>query len=347
MLFFTVYIFRLGFRSLSDQHKPSSFVLNPSEPSFESILQAAVSLKGVAHHTPVLTSRSINHDLSSSLFFKCENFQRVGAFKFRGAYATISQLTDDEKKRGVVTHSSGNHGQAVALAASMIGIPSWIVMPENAPIVKKRGVASFGGTIVECESTQRGREAMLQEVAEKTGAHFVPPYDDARVISGQGTCALEFMQEVPDLDIMMAPVGGGGLLSGTAIAVKHIRPECHVIGSEPEHADDAFRSFHSGVLEPLSPKVTIADGLRALLGTLPFQIFKSHVDDILTVPESAIIEAMRLIWERLKIIIEPSCAVPVAACMKYKERFNGKKVGIILTGGNVDLDRLPWNTPKS
>ncbi len=315
----------------------------PLEPTFDSIQHAATVLKGVAHVTPVQTSRSLNNELSASLFFKCENFQRVGAFKFRGAYSTISQLSEKEKKHGVVTHSSGNHGQAVALAASMVGIPSWIVMPENAPEIKKRGVKSFGGTIVECESTQKGRESMLQDVAEKTGAHYVPPYDDARVISGQGTCALEFLKQVGKLDIMMAPVGGGGLLSGTAIAVKHERPECLVIGAEPQLADDAFRSFHSGYLQSLNPAVTIADGLRASLGKLPFQIFNTYVDDILIVSEVAIIQAMRLLWERLKIIIEPSCAVPVAACLEYPERFKGKEVGIILTGGNVDLDHLPWN----
>lgn len=312
-------------------------------PSFESIQAAAQVLHGIAHVTPVLTSSSINQELSASLYFKCENFQRVGAFKFRGAYVTISQLSETEKKRGVVTHSSGNHGQAVALAASMFGIPSWIVMPENAPDIKKRGVRSFGGTIVECESTQKGRERMLQEIAEKTGAHYVPPYDDARVISGQGTCALEFLDQVEHLDVIMAPVGGGGLLSGSAIAVKHVRAECEVIGAEPSFADDTYRSFHKGTLEPLSTATTIADGLRASLGVLPFHIISNLADDILTVSEADIITAMRLIWERLKIIIEPSCAVPVAACMSHKERFRGKKIGIILTGGNVDLDRLPWN----
>jgi threonine dehydratase len=313
------------------------------EPSFESIQIAADVLRGVAHLTPVMTSQSIDRELSASFFFKCENFQRVGAFKFRGAYFAISQLTDEEKSRGVVSHSSGNHGQAVALAASMAGIPAWIVMPENAPIIKKKGVRAFGGTIVECESSQSGRESMLAKVAEETGAHYIPPYDDARVISGQGTCALELLNQVEELDIVMAPVGGGGLISGSALSVKHLRPECKVIGAEPEHADDAFRSFREGSLQPLSGKTTIADGLRASLGKLPFQIIHSKVDEILTVKESSIIEAMRLIWERMKIIIEPSCAVPLAAVMDHPERFRGQRVGILLTGGNVDLDRLPWN----
>ncbi|MCH2450402.1 MAG: pyridoxal-phosphate dependent enzyme [Gracilimonas sp.] len=311
-------------------------------PTFDDIKQAHQRISKHAHQTPVLNSKQVDQKTGGRIFFKCENFQKVGAFKFRGASNAIFSLSEEEAKNGVATHSSGNHAQAVALAAKMRGIPAYVVMPENAPKVKVKAVKNYGAEITFCESTLEARESTLEQVVEKTGATFIHPYDDARIIAGQGTSAMELLEDHPDLDIIITPVGGGGLLSGTALAAKSMNPDIIVIGAEPANADDAFRSFKSGELIPVKNPDTIADGLRTSLGKLPFSIITEHVDDIVTVPEESIVEAMRYVWERLNMIIEASCAVPVAAVFDGKVDVKDKKVGIIITGGNVDLDNLPW-----
>lgn len=311
-------------------------------PTFDDIKNAHQRIAEHAHRTPVLNSKQVDQKTDGRIFFKCENFQKVGAFKFRGASNAIFSLSEEDAKNGVATHSSGNHAQAVALAAKMRDIPAYVVMPENAPKVKVKAVQNYGAEITFCESTLEARESTLEQVVEKTGATFIHPYDDTRIIAGQGTSALELLEDHPDLDIIITPVGGGGLLSGTAIAAKSINPDITVIGAEPANADDAYRSFKAGELIPVKNPDTIADGLRTSLGKLPFSIITEHVDDIVTVPEESIVEAMRYIWERLNIIIEASCAVPVAAVFDGKIDVKGKKVGIIITGGNVDLDNLPW-----
>jgi threonine dehydratase len=312
-------------------------------PVFSDILKANELIGGYIHHTPVLSSQSINRMVGAEVFFKCENFQRVGAFKFRGACNAIFSLTEEEAKRGVGTHSSGNHAAALALAASIRGIKSYIVMPSNAPEIKKRAVQGYGGEITFCEPTLEARESTLQKIADEKGITIIHPYNNFQVISGQGTAALELMQEIQDLDLVMCPVGGGGLLSGTAIAVKGLNPRCKVIAAEPSGADDAYRSFHAGQIFPsINPK-TIADGLLTSLGEINFSIIREKVDDILTVSEESIIEAMRMIWERMKIIIEPSSAVPLAALLSKKTDLQKmKRIGIILSGGNVDLGKLPF-----
>lgn len=312
-------------------------------PTFTDIQSAHKRIKSQIHRTPVLTNRQVDERSGASVFFKCENFQRVGAFKFRGASNAIGTLTDAEAANGVATHSSGNHAQAVALAAKLRGIPAHIVMPENAPAVKKKAVKGYGAQVTLCESTLEGRETALAKVVEETGALFIHPYNDARIIAGQGTAAKELLEDKPELDLILTPVGGGGLLSGTAIAANGINPKVRVIGCEPEIADDAYRSFKTGELQPVQRTDTVADGLRTSLGELSFACIQKHVDDIVTVSESEIVEAMRFIWERMKIIIEASCAVPAAALFHDKIDAKGKKVGIIITGGNVDLDHLPWN----
>ncbi|HAW80552.1 MAG TPA: serine dehydratase, partial [Balneola sp.] len=251
-------------------------------------------------------------------------------------------LSDKDAEQGVATHSSGNHAQALALAARIRGIKAYVVMPENAPKVKVEAVKNYGAEVTFCEASLDAREGTLKKVVERTGATTIHPYNDARIIAGQGTSAIEFLEECPFLDVIMTPIGGGGLLSGTALAAKSINPDIEIIGTEPKEADDAYRSFKEGKLIPAYSTHTIADGLRTSLGELPFQIIQKNVDDILTVDEESIISAMRFIWERMNMIIEPSCAVPVAALFNNQKRFVGKKVGIIITGGNVDLDNLPW-----
>ncbi len=318
--------------------------MNPKQsiPTFDDIRKAAITIKPYAHITPVFNSSLVNERAGAELFFKCENFQKVGAFKFRGACNTIMTLSDEDASKGVATHSSGNHAQALALSAKLRGIQAYVVMPENAPKVKVEAVKNYGAEITFCESTLEARESTLQQVVEKTGATFIHPYNDGRVIAGQGTAALEFLNSNPDLDVLLTPLGGGGLLSGSSIAAKALNPKIKVIGTEPKLADDGFRSFQSGNIEPVLRTDTIADGLRTSVGELPFQIIKQHVDEIVTVSEASIIEAMRFIWERMNMIIEPSCAVPVAAIFEGKVDVRGKKVGIIITGGNVDLGNLPW-----
>ncbi|MEX0724069.1 MAG: pyridoxal-phosphate dependent enzyme [Gracilimonas sp.] len=312
-------------------------------PTINDIKIAHQRISEYAHRTPVLNSKQVDEKTGGRIFFKCENFQKVGAFKFRGASNAIFSLSEEDAKNGVATHSSGNHAQAVALAAKMRGIPAYVVMPENAPKVKVKAVKNYGAEVTFCESTLEARESTLGQVVKKTGATFIHPYDDARIIAGQGTSVIELLEDHPDLDIIIAPVGGGGLLSGTALAAKSIKPDIVVIGAEPQNADDAYRSFKSGELIPVKNPDTIADGLRTSLGKLPFSIITEHVDDIVTVPEESIVEAMRYVWERLNMIIEASCAVPVAAVFDGNVDVKGKKVGIIITGGNVDLDNLPWS----
>ncbi|HWP46208.1 MAG TPA: pyridoxal-phosphate dependent enzyme [Candidatus Limnocylindrales bacterium] len=313
-------------------------------PTLIEIQQAAERIKPYIHRTPVFTSSSLNHMVQADLFFKCENFQKAGAFKFRGACNAVLSLSESEARRGVATHSSGNHAAALALAAQRRGIPAFIVMPRTAPEVKKAAVAGYGGKIVFCEPTLAAREATLTKIVEETGATFIHPYNDPRVIAGQGTAALELLAEVPKLDVIMTPVGGGGLLSGTAIVVSELSPTTQVIGAEPEGADDAYRSLQEGRIVPSVQPHTIADGLLTSLGDLTFAILQKYVQKIVTVSEKAIIMGMRHVWERMKIIIEPSAAVPVGALFERKIDLTGKRIGIILSGGNVDLDRLPWRS---
>jgi threonine dehydratase len=311
-------------------------------PIFSDIEKAHDRIRPFIHRTPVLSSLSINQIVGAELFFKCENLQKVGAFKFRGACNSVFSLTPEEARNGVCTHSSGNHAAALALAARMRGIPAYIVMPENAPEIKKKAVAGYGAQITFCEPTLAARESTLKKVADETGATEIHPYNYFNVICGQGTAAKELIEEIGQLDIVMAPVGGGGLLSGTAISAKAMLPNVLVIAAEPAGADDAFRSFQSKTLLPSVAPKTIADGLLTSLGELTFRIILNEVDQIVTVSEEKIVEAMRMIWERMKIIIEPSSAVPLAAILENKVDVKGKRVGIILSGGNVDLGGLPF-----
>lgn len=312
------------------------------EPTLNDIRQAAERITPYAHRTPVLTCESLNEKVGAQVFLKCENLQKVGAFKFRGACNAVFSLSKDEAAKGVVAHSSGNHAQALALAARIRGIPAYIVMPNNAPSVKKEAVAGYGGQITFCEPTLAARESIQAEVIDRTGAKEVHPYNNYRVIAGQGTAALELLEEVPDLDVILTPVGGGGLLSGTAIAAKEISPRIRVIAAEPECADDAYRSLQAGKIIPSEHPKTIADGLLTSLGTLTFPIIQKRVEQIVTVSEVGIIAAMKFVWERAKIVIEPSSAVPVGLLWEHKIDLSGLRVGIILSGGNVDLEKLPW-----
>lgn len=311
-------------------------------PTLEDIKAAHQRIQPFIHKTPIMTSGAIDEIAGCQVFFKCENFQKVGAFKARGAANAVMKLNESQKKNGVATHSSGNHAAALARAATVAGIRSYIVMPSNAPEIKKKAVRGYGGEIIECEPTLEARETTLQEVVQRTGATFIPPYDFMDVIEGQATCALEMWEEGIPFDTIMAPVGGGGLLAGTALTTKYISPGTKVIAGEPAGADDAFRSFKAKKLIPMVGPKTIADGLLTSVGKINFEIIMQHVDDILTVSDQEIIEAMRLIYERMKIVVEPSCAVPLAALLENKENFQGQKVGIILSGGNVDLGKLPF-----
>lgn len=311
-------------------------------PEILDIKEAYARIKNQIHRTAVLTSKSINTITGAEIFFKCENMQKVGAFKFRGASNAVLALTDDEAKTGVATHSSGNHAQALALAAAMRNIPSYIVMPDNSPDVKKEAVAGYGGKIIFCEPTLQARESTLEKVVNETGACFIHPYNNFMVISGQGTAALEIFEEIDNLDIIMTPVGGGGLLSGTSITTKSVSPKTKVIAGEPKGADDAYRSLKEGRIMPsINPK-TIADGLLTSLSELTFSIISKNVDEIITVSEESIIQAMKLIWTRLKIIVEPSACVTLAAILDNSEKFTDKKIAIILSGGNIDLGKLPF-----
>jgi len=314
-----------------------------AQPTLDDIRAAAARISPHARRTPVMTSRTLDERTGATVFFKCENFQRVGAFKFRGACNAVFSLSDAEAARGVVTHSSGNHAQALALAAQLRGIPAHIVMPRNASAVKQAAVAGYGGRITLCEPTLAAREEATARIQQETGAALVHPYNDDRVIAGQGTAALELCEEVSNLDVVLAPVGGGGLLSGTAIVVNALLPGAAVYGAEPMAADDAQRSLRAGHIIPASDPKTIADGLLTSLGDKNFPIIKQFVRDIVTVSEEDIVNAMRLVWERMKLVIEPSAAVPVAVALSGKLDLRGKRVGIVLSGGNVDLARLHWH----
>jgi threonine dehydratase len=320
----------------------SAHELPPQAPSLADIERAAERIRPHAHRTPVLTCRALSQLSGAELFFKCENFQKVGAFKFRGAANAVFSLSDAEAARGVATHSSGNHAQALALAARLRGVPAHIVMPDNSPKVKVEAVRGYGGRIVFCRPTQAERERTLAEVVRDTGAAFVHPYDDARVIAGQATAARELLAEVQGLDLLLAPVGGGGLASGTALAARYLSPATRVVAAEPAGADDARRSLEQGRIVPSENPSTVADGLRTSLGQLTFPILRALLAEVVTVSEEGLIAAMRLVWERMKILIEPSAAVPVAALLQGGLEARGLRVGVILSGGNLDLDALPW-----
>lgn len=313
-----------------------------NDPTIDDIRAAAERIAPYIHRTPVATCAGIDVIAGASLFFKCENLQKVGAFKARGATNAVFSLDAEAAARGVCTHSSGNHAAALARAAGLRGIPAHIVMPSSAPPVKKAAVAGYGAVITECEPTLEARETTLAGVRERTGATFIHPYDDPRVIAGQGTAALELLGQAPDLAVVMPPVGGGGLASGTTITVSTLRPEIEVWGVEPTEADDAFRSLQDGILYPSVKPATIADGLLTSLSDRTFRILSNGLAGILTVDEATIIRAMRLLWERAKILVEPSGAVPLAAVLAHGELFAGRRIGLILSGGNANLDNLPW-----
>ena len=311
-------------------------------PEFKNILAAYERIKPLINRTPVFTCSTLNKISGADLFFKCENFQKVGAFKFRGATNAVLSLSDVEASKGVATHSSGNHAQALALAAKMRGIPAFIVIPSNSPQVKKDAVAGYGAEITYCEPTLEARETTLNSVIEKTGASFIHPYNNFEVISGQGTAALELVETVDHLDYVITPVGGGGLLSGSLLTISHLMPETKVIATEPRGAADAFRSIQSGEIQPSINPNTICDGLLTSLGDMTFEIISKHIHKIITVDDESVVNAMRLIWERMKIIVEPSSATVLAVVLNNMELFSGKRVGLILSGGNVDLEKLPW-----
>src|SRR5215475_11576140 len=308
----------------------------------ERICAAHECIRPHIHRTPVLTSARLDEASGAKLFFKCENFQKIGAFKARGATNAVFALDDATARHGVATHSSGNHGAAVARAAKLRGIPASIVMPSNSAKVKIRAVEGYGAHVVLCEPSEESREITCAEVINRTGATLIHSFENEHVVAGQGTAAMELLEDIPNLDVIMCPVGGGGLLSGTAVAAKSLRPQIKVIAIEPEKADDAAQSFRAGQRLVTEKKFTIADGLRTNIGEPNFAIAQQYVDDIVTVSEEAIVSAMRTIWETMKIVIEPSAAVPYAAIQESKIDIGGKRVGIILTGGNVDLDALPW-----
>ncbi len=315
------------------------------EPTFDDVRAAAERIRPWAHRTPVLTCASLDEMAGAQLFFKCENFQRTGAFKFRGATNAVLALSHEQVRRGVATHSSGNHAAALALAARLRGVAAHVVMPRSSKAIKRAAVAGYGGRVVLCEPTLAAREATLESVVAATGATVVHPYNDPMVIAGQGTAALELLEEVADLDVVLTPVGGGGLASGTALAVASLSPATRVVAAEPAAADDAFRSLLEGRIVPSADPRTIADGLLTSLGTVTFAIIRRLVAEIVTVSEEEIAAAMRHVWERMKIVIEPSSAVPVAAVLERSLRVPGRRIGIVVSGGNVDLDALPWARP--
>jgi threonine dehydratase len=313
-----------------------------SEITLSDIIDAKKTIVGHVTRTPILKSSSINRITGAEVSFKCENFQKVGAFKFRGATNAVLSLSESDAAKGVATHSSGNHAQALALAAAGRSIPAYIVMPNNSPIVKSDAVREYGGKIIFCEPTLQAREDTLNKVVEETGAVFIHPYNNYKVICGQGTATLEILEDMGEIDCIIAPVGGGGLLSGTSLAAKSIAPNIKVYAAEPEGADDAYRSFKSGAIVPSVNPKTIADGLLTSLGDKTFAIISKYTDDIFRVSEPAIIEAMKLIWQRMKIVVEPSASVTLAAILSNPEFFKGKKVVCILSGGNVDFAKLPF-----
>jgi len=317
-------------------------------PSLEDLRAAHERIRPFVHRTPVLTSSYFDERIGAQPFFKCENFQKVGAFKFRGATNAVLSLSEEERRRGVTTHSSGNHGQALALAAKTQGIRAVIVSPRTAPAVKLAAMRGYGAEVRLCEPTLEAREAGTAQVIAETGATLIHTFDDVRIIAGQATVAMELLEEVPDLDVVLAPVGGGGLMSGTCLAAHYLAPQVCVVAGEPEGADDAYHSLEAGHVVPSVKPKTVADGLLTSLSELTFSVLRKHLEAVVTVSDEAIVEAMRLVWERMKILIEPSAAVPLAALLSPSQaghlEIAGKRVGIILTGGNVDLEKLPWGS---
>ena len=311
-------------------------------PNLSDIKRAHQRIEKYIVRTPILTSSSVNEMIGAEIFFKCENFQKIGAFKMRGAANVIMSYRPEERMNGFATHSSGNHAQAVALASKLAGAKAYIVMPNNAPEVKKKAVLGYGAEVTFCEPNEQARAAACNKIIEKTGAIFVHPFNDERIIAGQATCVKEFIEEEPDLDYIITPVGGGGLAAGTALTTSYVSPNTKVILGEPEKVQDTYQSFTSGKLTPVGKEKSIADGLLVSVGSLNFEIIKDNIEAVVTVTEEEIISAMRMIWERMKIIIEPSSAVAIAAVLKQKDQLAGKKIGIIITGGNVDLGNLPF-----
>lgn len=311
-------------------------------PTYDDVIAAHERIRPYIHRTPVLTSTYLNEITGAQLFFKCENFQKAGAFKVRGACNAVFGLSDEMAAKGVATHSSGNHALSLSYAAGRRGIPCHVVMPRTAPEAKKAAVRGYGGEITECEPSTSSREAVFAEVQARTGAEFVHPYNDPRVIAGQGTCSRELLEQVEVLDAVIAPIGGGGMVSGTCLTLSAVAPHVEIYAAEPEQADDAYRSFKAGHIIADDAPVTVADGLKVPLKELTWHFVRTYVTDILTASEQEIIDAMKLTWQRMKIVMEPSCAVPLATILKYPDVFAGKRVGVIVTGGNVDLDKLPW-----
>jgi len=311
-------------------------------PTFGDVVAAHERIRPYIHRTPVLTSSFLNGLAGAELFFKCENFQKAAAFKARGASNAVFGLTDAQAAKGVATHSSGNHGLCLSYAAGRRGIPCTVVMPRTAPQAKKDAVKGYGGRVVECEPSTSSREAVFAEVVAETGAEFVHPYNDPRVIAGQATCSRELNEQVEGLDAVVAPIGGGGMVSGTCLTLSNVNPKVRIYAAEPRQADDAARSFRAGRIIADDAPETVADGLKVPLKDLTWHFVQRHVTDILTAEEDEIVEAMKLIWKRMKIVMEPSSAVPLATILKNPEVFRGKRVGVIVTGGNVDLDKLPW-----
>ncbi|MEM6739142.1 MAG: beta-hydroxyaspartate dehydratase BhcB [Pseudomonadota bacterium] len=313
-------------------------------PTYDDVVAAHERIAPYIHRTPVLTSTFFNEMTGAELFFKCENFQKAGAFKVRGASNAVFGLADEMAQKGVATHSSGNHALSLSYAAGRRGIPCHVVMPRTAPEAKKAAVRGYGGIITECEPSTTSREAVFAEVQAETGAEFVHPYNDPRVVAGQGTCSRELMEQVDGLDAVIAPIGGGGMVSGTCLTLSNTAPGVEIYAAEPEQADDAYRSFKAGHIIADDAPQTIADGLKVPLKDLTWHFVSNHVTDILTASEQEIVDAMKITWQRMKIVMEPSCAVPLATIFKYPEVFRGRRVGVIVTGGNVDLDKLPWMT---
>ena len=316
-------------------------------PTLDDMLEAHERIKPYIHRTPVLTSRFLNELAGCEMFFKCENFQKAGAFKVRGASNAVFGLSDEDAKNGVCTHSSGNHALSLSYAAGQRGIPCNVVMPHSAPEAKKAAVRGYGGIITECQPSTTSREEVFAKVQAETGGDFVHPYNDPRVIAGQATCSREFLEQMEELgekpDMVVAPIGGGGMISGTCLTLSNLAPDVKIYAAEPLNADDAARSFKAGHIIADDAPVTVADGLKVPLKDLTWHFVSNYVTDILTATEEEIVEAMKLTWTHMKIVIEPSCAVPLAVILKNKDVFAGKKVGVIITGGNVDLDKLPWN----
>jgi len=317
-------------------------VRKASDLTFEHVLQARERINDHIHRTPVLTSSYLNNLIGAEIFFKCENFQKAGAFKVRGASNAVFGLTEEQAKAGVCTHSSGNHALSLSYAAGRRGIPCNVVMPRTAPQAKKDAVRGYGGIITECEPSTSSREEVFAKVQEQTGGEFIHPYNDLRVIAGQATCSAELLEQVEGLDTIVAPIGGGGMISGTCLTLSNLAPKIQIIASEPEQADDAARSFRAGHIIADDAPSTIADGLKVPLKENTWYFVEKYVSDILTASEQEIIDAMKLTWQRMKIVMEPSCAVPLATLIKHRDQFRGRRIGVVITGGNVDLDLLPW-----